>query len=100
MKRLLSFGSIPKTDGLRNGLSPSQSHKKSIYLYEVSFVETTQEKRPRGNPGKNPKNLRLLVSGRFQIQVAGEDTAAMTKFQHSEECFVLITNVSPKECEM
>jgi transposase len=77
-----------------------KSHKKSLYLYDVSFVETTQEKRPRGNPGKNPKPPQVISQWSLQIQVAGEDTAAMTKFQHSEECFVLITNVSPKECEM
>lgn len=77
-----------------------KSHKKSLYLYDVLFVETTQEKRPRGNPGKNPKEPQIISQWSLQIQVTGEAIAAMTKFQHAEECFVLITNVSPKECEM
>ncbi len=77
-----------------------KSHKNSLYLYDVSFVETTHEKRPRGNPGKNPKPPQIISQWSLQIQVTGENTETMTKFQHSEECFVLITNVSPKECDM
>ncbi|MDO9535105.1 MAG: IS1634 family transposase [Bacillota bacterium] len=77
-----------------------KSHKKSLYLYDVTFVETTQEKRPRGNPGKNPKAPQIINQWSLQIQVSGEDPTAMAKFRHAEECFVLITNVSPEEFDM
>ena len=77
-----------------------KSHKKSLYLYDVTFVETTQEKRPRGNPGKNPKPPQIVSEWSLQVQVTGEDPEAMATFRHTEECFVLITNVSPEECEM
>jgi transposase len=77
-----------------------KSHKKSLYLYDVTVVETTQEKRPRGNPGKNPKPPQIVSQWSLQIQVTGEDPAAMATFRHNEECFVLITNVSPEECNM
>ena len=77
-----------------------KSHKKSLYLYDVTFVETTQEKRPRGNPGKNPKAPQIISQWFLQLQVAGEDPEAMVTFRHNEECFVLITNVSPEECDM
>lgn len=77
-----------------------KSHKKSLYLYDVTVVETTQEKRPRGNPGKNPKPPQIVSQWSLQIQVTGEDPAAMATFRHNEECYVLITNVSPEECNM
>lgn len=77
-----------------------KSHKKSLYLYDVSFVETTHQKRPRGNPGKNPKPPQIISQWSLRIQVTGENAEAMTMFQHSEECFVLITNVDSKECNM
>lgn len=77
-----------------------KSHKNSLYLCDVSFVETTHEKRPRGNPGKNPKPPQIISQWSLQIRVTGENVASMTKFQHSEECFVLISNVSPEECGM
>jgi transposase len=77
-----------------------KAHKKSLYLYDVTFVETTQEKRPRGNPGKNPKPPKIVSQWSLQIQVSGEDLEAMARFQQTEESFVLITNVSPQECTL
>ncbi len=77
-----------------------KAHKKSLYLYGVTFVETTQEKRPRGNPGKNPKPPKIVSQWSLQIQVSGEDPEAMARFQQTEESFVLITNVSPQECTL
>jgi transposase len=77
-----------------------KAHKKSLYLYDVTFVETTQEKRPRGNPGKNPKPPQIVSQWSLQIQVSGEDLEAMARFQQTEESFVLITNVSPQECTL
>jgi len=75
-----------------------KAHKKSLYLYDVTFAETVQEKRPRGNPGKNPKPPQIVRQWSLQIQVIGEDSEAMASFRHTEESFVLITNVSPQEC--
>ncbi|GFP26150.1 hypothetical protein HKBW3S25_01638, partial [Candidatus Hakubella thermalkaliphila] len=75
-----------------------QVPQKSLYLYDVTLVESTQEKRPRGNPGKNPKPPQIVSQWSLQIQVTGEDPEAMTTFRNAEECFVLITNVSPQEC--
>jgi len=77
-----------------------KAHKKSIYRYEVTIVETTQEIRPRGNPGKNPKPPQTVSQWSLQIQVTGEDSEAMARFRQTEESFVLITNVSPQECEL
>lgn len=77
-----------------------KTHKKSLYLYDVTFVETTQEKRPRGNPGKNPKPPQIVSQWSLQIQVSGEDLDKMARFQQTEESFVLITNVSPQECTL
>jgi len=77
-----------------------KSHKKSLYLYDVTPVETIQERRPRGNPGKNPSPPQIVSQWSLRIQVTGEDPEAMATFRHAEECFVLITNVSPEECEM
>jgi len=66
----------------------------------VTPVESTQEKRPRGNPGKNPNPPQIVSQWSLRIQVTGEDPEAMATFRHAEECFVLVTNVSPQECEM
>jgi len=77
-----------------------KSHKKSLYLYDVTLVETIEEKRPRGNPGKNQKPPQVVSQWSLQIKVAGEDREAMATFRHTEECFVLITNVRPEECGM
>jgi transposase len=77
-----------------------KDHKKSLYHYDVTIVETTQERRPCGNPGKNPKPPKIVSQWSLQVQVSGEDPEAMARFQQTEESFVLITNVSPQECTL
>ncbi len=54
------------------------------------------KKRPRGNPGKNPKPPRIITTWHLKIQVTGAHETHMHKFQRKEESFVLITNTDPK----
>ena len=88
---------VCEADAQKEGERFRKAHKKSLYDYSVTTVETTQEKRPRGNPGNNPKPPQTISKWSLQIQVIGENPEKMSHFQHTEESFVLITNVSLQE---
>jgi len=77
-----------------------KQHKNSIYLYTVEFREIKHEKRRRGNPGKNPKPPVIEIKWTITVKIEGENKPLMTKFEHKEKCFVLITNVESQESDM
>jgi transposase len=74
-----------------------KTHKKSLFLYDVDFNEIKIEKRPPGNPGKNPKPPKVEVTWKISARIEKEDTAAVETFKHEEECFVLITSIEIAE---
>ncbi len=76
-----------------------KKHKKMPYQCDMEAVEIKREKRPRGNPGKNPKPPKIVSDWYLKIEIKGEDAKAMEQFQRKEEHFVLITSVDSDECD-
>jgi transposase len=74
-----------------------KAHKKSLFLFDVCFKEEKTEKRPRGNPGKNPKPPVIVTSWRVTVHIQGENATAVEKLKHEEECFVMITSIHETE---
>ncbi len=71
-----------------------RGNKKSIYCYSSTLVTEEIKKRPRGNPGKNPKPLKIETKWRLKLNVTGENIDLMKKLQYNKENFVLITNAT------
>lgn len=74
-----------------------KSHKKSLYSYDAEYSVNRIEKRRPGRPGKDPQPSKIEEKWKLRIFITGEDAVAMVRFQHTEECFVLITNVNDKD---
>lgn len=74
-----------------------KEHKNSIYSYSASIVTKEIKKRPRGNPGKNPKPPKIITIWSLNIEIIGPNDALMDKLQRKEESFVLITNTEQNE---
>lgn len=74
-----------------------KSHKKNLYKAAVQFNEIRTEKRPVGNPGKNPKPPQVKVMWQVCAQIIGIDEAKAEELRNEEECFVLITSVEQSE---
>lgn len=76
-----------------------KAHKRNVYRYTAVFEEEKKEKRPRGNPGKNPKPPKIESIWHLRIRIEGEDAVAVESLRHEEECFVLITCISESELD-
>ena len=74
-----------------------KAHKKSIFKYCVNFNEIKVEKRPQGNPGKNPKPPKVEITWQICAAIVETDQGLEKKLRHEEECFVLITNIDKSE---
>jgi transposase len=74
-----------------------KKHKKSVYSFKVTFEENITEKRPRGNPGKNPKPPKKISIWYINIEISGENKENMDKMLQAKESFVLITNTDKDE---
>ena len=74
-----------------------KAHKKSLFIYSADFIEIKIEKRPSGNPGKNPKPPKIEVTWQISATIDKEDSIAVETFKHEEESFVLITNIEAIE---
>jgi len=74
-----------------------KKYKKSVYSFDVTFKENITEKRPRGNPGKNPKPPKKISTWDINIKVSGENKENMDKMLQAKESFVLITNTDKNE---
>lgn len=74
-----------------------KSHKNSIYMCNPTIITEVKEERSRGNPGKNPKPLKIETKWRLKLEITGENVEKMKELQHKEECFVLTTNTDKSE---
>ena len=88
-----------EADVLEEWLRFCKKHKKTPYQCDMEAVESKREKRPRGNPGKNPKPPEIISEWHLKIKIKGEDSEEMERFRRKEEHFVLITNVDSDECD-
>jgi transposase len=77
-----------------------KSHKNCIYSCSVEYMEIRKEKKKRGKPAKKPKPPVVEIKWGINIKITGENEAAMSRFEHAEESFVLITNVNSHECNL
>lgn len=76
-----------------------KAHKCSVLICAAEFEEEKIEKRPRGNPGKNPKPPKVESIWHLRIRIDGEDAAKVENLQQEEECFVLITGIGEDELD-
>ncbi|KXG74482.1 hypothetical protein AN619_23280 [Thermotalea metallivorans] len=74
-----------------------KSHKKNLYKAAVEFKEIKTEKRPVGNPGKNPKPPQVKVTWQVCAQIIGINETRAEELRNGGECFVVITNVEQSE---
>jgi transposase len=74
-------------------------HKNNLLCCTANFEEEKIEKRPRGNPGKNPKPPKIESIWHLCIRIEGEDTTAVENLRQEEECFVLITGIAKDEMD-
>lgn len=76
-----------------------KKYKNAPYKLSMNIRKIITEKRPRGNPGKNPKPPRIIVEWALDIKLEDDDEA-MTLARQKAESFVLISNVpKPKKTE-
>lgn len=76
-----------------------KAHKNNLLCCTANFEEEKIEKRPRGNPGKNPKPPKIESIWHLHIRIEGEDTIAVENLRQEEECFVLITGIAKDEMD-
>lgn len=76
-----------------------KAHKNNLLLCTAKFEEEKIEKRPRGNPGKNPKPPKVESIWFLRIRIEGEDAVAVENLKQEEECFVLITCIAESELD-
>ena len=77
-----------------------KNNKKELFDCKVTYRETKIEKRRRGRPAKDAKPVSVETVWNICIEVTGENGAAVERFRQTEECFVLITNVSKDKLNM
>lgn len=68
--------------------------KSSYHLVEWNIVSQETQKRPRGNPGKNPKPDILKITWSLQGAIVGLASEKVEQLRQKDESFVLITNLS------
>jgi transposase len=76
-----------------------KAHRNNLLRCTAEFQEEKIEKRPRGNPGKNPKPPKIESIWHPCIRIEGEDDAAVENLRQEEECFVLITCIAETELD-
>ncbi|MFW5787979.1 MAG: IS1634 family transposase [Halanaerobiales bacterium] len=70
-----------------------KKYKKAPYIFSLDLQEIRTEKRPRGNPGKNPKPPTVIIEWALNIKIDRVDRKAYRLLRHKAESFVLISNV-------
>jgi len=70
-----------------------KKYEKEPYIFSMNSEEIKTEKRPRGNPGKNPKPPKIITKCSLNIKLEKIDTEAMKLLRQKAESFVLISNV-------
>ncbi len=91
---------VCEADAVKESMRFEKSHSNSIYKCSYIITPVHTEKRPRGNPGRNPKPPIVKTTWYLRIEIVGENSTQMKKLQYKEECIVLITNVSAGEYDM
>lgn len=71
-----------------------KKYDKKPYIYSMSLEEIITEKRPRGNPGKNPKPAKIITKYSLNIKLEKINQKAMRLLRQKAESFVLISNVA------
>lgn len=57
-----------------------KAHKKSLFIYSAEFNEIIVEKRPPGNPEKNPKPSKLDITWKISAKIVEEDFSTVETF--------------------
>ena len=73
-----------------------KKYKNAPYVFSIDLNKIETEKRPPGNPGKNPKPPKIIVEWSLNIKIDRIDRKAYRLLRQKAESFVLISNV-PKE---
>ncbi len=68
-----------------------KKHKKKPYTLSMELKEIRTEKRPVGNPGKNPKPPKVIIEWGVEIRI-DVDEKAMELLKQKAESFVLCSN--------
>jgi len=84
-----------KTDALQEWEDFRKKHKKNPYIFSMELLELKTEKRPRGNPGKDPKPPKIITEWALKIEVE-VDEKKLELLRKKAESFVLISN-APEE---
>lgn len=83
-------------DARREWESFSKKHANTPYAFVNTWEKIETEKRPRGNPGKNPKPPVIIIEWSLSIELKEVKDDVMKKLRENAESFVLISNV-PKD---
>ena len=86
-----------EADALEEWARFQKEHKKSFHQFTAQCQKIETIKRPRGNPGKNPKPPIIEINWRISITIEGQDEERVKNLNQAEESFVLIANVSENE---
>ena len=71
----------------------TKAHRRIHHRIEWDIEQRTEEKRGRGNPGKNPKPPEIWHTWHVRGRIVGLDEQQVAELQQKEESFVLISNV-------
>jgi transposase len=71
----------------------NKKYQKNPYIFSVNLEEIRTEKRPRGNPGKNPKPPKIIIEWALNVEIEKIDKEALRLLRHKAESFVIISNV-------
>jgi len=83
-----------ETDARQEWQSFLKRYQKEPYVFSVELEEIKTEKRPRGNPGKNPNPPTIIIKWALNIDIELKvDNQAMELLRQKAESFVIISNV-------
>lgn len=82
-----------KKDAMASWEAFCKKHKKAPYILSMNLKEIKTEKRPRGNPGKNPKPPTIIIEWALNIKIENVNKKAYRALRQKAESFVLISNV-------
>ena len=71
--------------------------KKLHHVLDISVNKRETEKRPPGNPGKNPKSTKIETKWYVTVEIKSLNEERVKKLKEKEESFVLITNRDKKD---
>jgi len=80
-------------DARKEWKSFCKKYDKEPYIYSMDLGKIKTEKRPRGNPGKNPKPPKIIIEWSLNIKLVKVNQEAMKLLRQKAESFVLISNV-------